>query len=838
MKCPVPVVVPRLLPAPNPLRCALHEKMRSSSPAAPDPDAEFLDSVPAGVLREFRNHTVPTHFVEGNAALFLGTDWVNTALLRAFMRDRGKSRHSALTVSSSPASTPPASSSPLPSPGFSALRVKREDVPRPALSFSSGSRVKAEPCDDSDGILDLTGSSPPTFRSRVLREGGTEIIELLSSDEECSDEELDGLDGQVHDYRHAAVDVSSASLPTNWHDPVIQSTVVVGYAKVTRQVHVDRVEYLNELPSYWPVPRVPTAFILDLSDPKFAVEVNDSEEICTPDWLVKNKDQESWSGGTGAADSKPFVNLIVEGQSVLCRRSRLTCRGVYACEDVDPKLLKLKTRAQEGSTTDKLVATFWNVIHEKKCGPDCNAKPRLVPSKFPGRKKYFIGCKGWSRASQNHRITSIPDNVDEEALFTLFHNGSLKSEGAKATCSRVVSPHIGAKLKHCNYTHIQDGKPVRTRIVHHKCPAERSIFIPEDPSIRVVLVLPNHTKPHSHPMPPAIKVSYDAKDAYAKLIGAHGALGATVKGVDNAPSTKLALGGLKPADVHPALLQARTKRDLVRQAKIGVSPLGLGILAIVQIFLNEKTMVPIAERYIHRVVHTPADGTIILTLVPFLAGLIHEAWSIEADGTFKRQNGPLNEWEIVIWYPPLNRLVTVGRAYSDRASRVQYKMLFDELQAVVLEVTGKPLRFKCLSEGGNLLTLGVDLELAQILGAGDSFLPTNEPVYSGITTTDPEELVQYFVRACYSHVKRGIHDLKSSINDEQFKRIMDFPYIKNDTDLDAFTDWVDKCGVPKVQISSEVSYATGFGLNRLVEAQADAQVDHPRYHPLQITDRS
>lgn len=88
--------------------------------------------------------------------------------------------------------------------------------------------------------------------------------------------------------------------------------------------------------------------------------------------------------------------------------------------------------------------------------------------------------------------------------------------------------------------------------------------------------------------------------------------------------------------------------------------------------------------------------------------------------------------------------------------REQYKAIFDELQRLTLKLTGKPLRFKRLSKGGNLLTLGVDLEAAQVLGAGDSFLPTNEPEYSGIHTTKSEELVQYFTRACLTHVKRYV----------------------------------------------------------------------------------
>jgi hypothetical protein len=109
--------------------------------------------------------------------------------------------------------------------------------------------------------------------------------------------------------------------------------------------------------------------------------------------------------------------------------------------------------------------------------------------------------------------------------------------------------------------------------------------------------------------------------------------------------------------------------------------------------------------------------------------------------------------------PPISKCldlpaVTIGRVYTNKADRTQYKCLFDEFQHLTKVITGRPLSFKCFSHGGNLLSLNVDLEVAQVQGFGDSFLATNEPEYSGILTKDPEILVQYVVCACYAHVKR------------------------------------------------------------------------------------
>lgn len=82
------------------------------------------------------------------------------------------------------------------------------------------------------------------------------------------------------------------------------------------------------------------------------------------------------------------------------------------------------------------------------------------------------------------------------------------------------------------YTHILDGKPVHSPMIHHQCPASRTIYVPCNISLRLAVVVPDHLSPHSHPMPPPIKVSDEAKEVYMKCIKAQGVLAATVKKVD------------------------------------------------------------------------------------------------------------------------------------------------------------------------------------------------------------------------------------------------------------------------------------------------------------------
>ncbi|KAF7371564.1 hypothetical protein MVEN_00011700 [Mycena venus] len=64
---------------------------------------------------------------------------------------------------------------------------------------------------------------------------------------------------------------------------------------------VEQIEYLSELPTLWPVPRVRTAFVLDLSDPKFNI-LDENGSFIPVDVLVSGQDNDSWKGSSGAAD--------------------------------------------------------------------------------------------------------------------------------------------------------------------------------------------------------------------------------------------------------------------------------------------------------------------------------------------------------------------------------------------------------------------------------------------------------------------------------------------------------------------------------------------------------
>jgi hypothetical protein len=82
--------------------------------------------------------------------------------------------------------------------------------------------------------------------------------------------------------------------------------------------------------------------------------------------------------------------------------------------------------------------------------------PLLIVDQGTSRgKHYFIGCTGWKPNSAiPHRSYSIPDDVDDGSLADLFKGGNLRSgESETRRCSRVVSSHIGARLKFCGNSH-------------------------------------------------------------------------------------------------------------------------------------------------------------------------------------------------------------------------------------------------------------------------------------------------------------------------------------------------------------------------------------------------
>ncbi|KAF8986525.1 hypothetical protein BDQ17DRAFT_1548458 [Cyathus striatus] len=126
-------------------------------------------------------------------------------------------------------------------------------------------------------------------------------------------------------------------------------------------------------------------------------------------------------------------------------------------------------------------------------------------------------------------------------------------------------------------------------------------------------------------------------------------------------------------------------------------------------------------------------------------------------------------------------VVTVGCIYTNGQDRAYYKRLFDEFQDIVLQLTSKPLHFKRLVRGGNLLCMNADLEAAQALGFGDSIISTNDPEYSGIpANTDSETILFYIFKGCHTHIKRAVNEFRHLVPYNDYQCLMNFPYMKRE----------------------------------------------------------
>ncbi|KAJ7078715.1 hypothetical protein B0H15DRAFT_859941 [Mycena belliarum] len=201
-------------------------------------------------------------------------------------------------------------------------------------------------------------------------------------------------------------------------------------------------------------------------------------------------------------------------------------------------------------------------------------------------------------------------------------------------------------------------------------------------------------------------------------------------------------------------------------------------------------------------VTNPDGGIIMLTCLAALMKLLDDpgVTSMEADTTFRRLAGEMNEWEVVIFLKSLNRAVTVARAYVNRASADFFEQLFDEFQSLKLAITEKPLAFKCFVDGGNLLALGADMEAAQVIGATRSLLKTSDPEYSQISKdTPPEEVASEFVKLCHTHAKRAVLDFQSLVSERDYRRIMDFVYLDSEEQLTELSEFICGLGVKKIQ---------------------------------------
>ncbi|KAJ6503668.1 hypothetical protein C8R45DRAFT_924010 [Mycena sanguinolenta] len=217
------------------------------------------------------------------------------------------------------------------------------------------------------------------------------------------------------------------------------------------------------------------------------------------------------------------------------------------------------------------------------------------------------------------------------------------------------------------FKHVTEGRPFAAEAIHLSCEANFTIFIPhedKDPELaRMCIVVPDHEKPHCHPVPLLTNVSHAVAEKYKECVRKYG-VGATVGKIEKgtcfcratsfieAPLALLTkeILGTSRALFHPALLNSDTKQKLINQVK------------------DEGRSEAFQE----------AQGVV---------KHIHSVRSLDCDATFKPVIGKTNMYE---W------LMSVKEFFMDTRDRPAFKFIWEEFQRLVKRLS-RPRKCKLAS---------------------------------------------------------------------------------------------------------------------------------------------
>ncbi|KAJ7138641.1 hypothetical protein C8R46DRAFT_1321667, partial [Mycena filopes] len=555
--------------------------------------------------------------------------------------------------------------------------------------------------------------------------------------------------------------------------------------------------------------------------------------------IIKSEDQDSWGGGSAGSVALAKATKVVALDGVQCQVANHGCQGVYICDQLDPGLLDGHERyepddddmrelfnaertvnVRETSSMGMRAAAFYTEIHSKPCPHTANGVPCAgLPVYRPLRqvnldgKNGFIGCQNYrAGTARTHRFISINRDVKEDLIRELLaNNGRFTSDvhldPETATCARVLHPRSGGKGDRlCPYTHIdEDQQVIKGKIIHRPCGATIRIFSPIDRTDRRAIVY--FVGPHNHPRFPATKVSRAGKDAYRHAVDAAGVSGLTVLKLDSAASTSKLFDGRIPAQLDPALANARVKRGIIAKVKRNENPHGLGIEGVIHRQKQMQTLPP-GKQYIWSVT-SEHNEEMVITMLPYLANLIHSAKVSLHDNTYARVHGIWKEWEVVIWDTKFDMRCTIARIYSQHETYEVFKKMWPGLFDTIGRITESEVKFKFI-DGEGLKAILVDGSKPQGNALGDYLVSRNRPHLSGIHEKNPKLILFHNIRTCITHLnRRKLTSMALIVPDEPMSRIRRCPYIKTQQEMDEFIQWckdseykvvrdwiVDKASIP------------------------------------------
>ncbi|KAJ7835323.1 hypothetical protein B0H14DRAFT_2590316 [Mycena olivaceomarginata] len=526
--------------------------------------------------------------------------------------------------------------------------------------------------------------------------------------------------------------------------------------QLTREEAVDEIIELSSIPSTWVVPRIPTAYRVDLSHALDLLKVGN--RTLKIDRYLRKEDQDSWGGSGGHSIGDALVTGLFPGQTeaLKCRRSHLKCNGVWTCEFIDPSLFagceryepdaaamrelwkhELDANEREAASAPGIISRFYNHIMNSKCKVPCDGVPVLkhLSSGTAYGKQFFIGCSEWTRALKlEHRYLPIPTNVDEDTLRIAMENGGQlpTAPTVNEMCALTVHPRIGKSLQTCPYTHIIQGQIKSARLVQRKCETRMIIFVPVDPLSparhKALVILRG---PHNHPAHPKTNPSMGDQHLLGQAI---------VLRIHIAPSTSLVYGGEQVSAGSPAYIDHRRVKDFITEHKKKEHPHGMGWAGVLHHFDKEVSLLP-ADRYLHTTM-SKNGFRLAVTMHPQIALLIHQVLSLNIDFTFKRVDGDIDEWEVASMSDRFKQRITFASLFCDAKTTEAFTQLFTELFDTIARITGKPLKLAPFFPDAKCRIVMLDGEVPQALGLGHFLVGYNDPELSGINSRNPIELLQ------------------------------------------------------------------------------------------------
>ncbi|KAF9493253.1 hypothetical protein BDN71DRAFT_1432607 [Pleurotus eryngii] len=353
----------------------------------PTPD-EYLQTVPSGILRDFRDKVFLQDFIKENSSLFLMLNWAILLIskLKSFIKEKGSASDPFIITSSPPLS-------PLVQPRHAdpdaqrcivvhatqldlPIAIKQETdtdirISRDTFNIRRNSSLVVKQEDMSINIL-VAHQTSTGVCTCVTVENSCENIEILDSDNDVAKDEF--VDDDVSDGGDASMLVASdwdmemedltfdaeslysdnniedlaldsdellhngACVPsrTVWMDPGLTSEVCNQTTFITHEVTVDRTKYLKS-----------QNLKFDFHDTK--------GNLLAADALIKRKDQDSSKGPTGHGDSTPKLTIFTS-QPIGCYFSCLHCSGFTCCEAIDLSLVPTEHFKLDPASLETLIA--------------------------------------------------------------------------------------------------------------------------------------------------------------------------------------------------------------------------------------------------------------------------------------------------------------------------------------------------------------------------------------------------------------------------------------------------------------------------------------------------